>query len=77
MNSKRALKFTVASIAVIAALMVGLYSLILWECASARDSAPLLETAVAQWLLHYTVPENFRAMKNPLDVAASGIKCAH
>ena len=65
MTSKRALKITLASIAVIAVFIVGLYALILWEGSSAREDAPALEANVAQWLLHYTVPANFRAMKNP------------
>src|SRR6202042_2561936 len=70
MTSRRALKITVASIAVIGVLVAGLYALILWEGSSAREDAPALEANVAQWLLHYTVPANFRAMKNPLDVAS-------
>jgi len=53
---------------VIAVLFVGLYALIFWEGSSARKDAPALEANVAQWLLHYTVPAGFRAMKNPLDV---------
>jgi predicted CXXCH cytochrome family protein len=71
MKSKRATKITVASIAAIAVLIVGLYALILWEGSSAREDAPALEANVAQWLLHYTVPASFRAMKNPLDVEAA------
>ena len=67
----RALKITAASIAVIAALIGGLSAFILWEGSSARESAPVLETNVAQWLLHYTVPAGFRAMKNPLNVEAA------
>jgi predicted CXXCH cytochrome family protein len=70
MTSRRALKITVASIAVIAVLVAGLYALILWEGSSAREDAPALEANVAQWLLHYTVPASLRAMKNPLNVEA-------
>src|ERR1700733_11292355 len=66
MTSRRALKITVASIAVIVVLVAGLYALTLWEGSSAREDAPALEANVAQWLLHYTVPASFRAMKNPL-----------
>jgi len=68
MNSKRALKITASFAAVIIALSVGLCALIVWEGSSAREDAPVLEANVAQWLLHYTVPGGFRAMKNPLDV---------
>src|SRR3984893_14156591 len=67
---KRALKITAASSAVIAVLIGGLSAFILWEGSSARENAPVLEAHVAQWLLHYTVPASFRAMKNPLDVSA-------
>src|SRR5258708_33896544 len=68
MNSKKALKITAASvaIAIAIALSVGWYALIIWEGSSAREDAPVLEVNVAQWLLHYTVPAGFRAMKNPL-----------
>src|ERR1700733_12476891 len=79
MTSRRALKITVASIAVIGVLVAGLYALILWEGSSAREDAPALEANVAQWLLHYTVPASLRAMKNPLDVAAasSDVEAGH
>jgi predicted CXXCH cytochrome family protein len=70
MNSKRALKITASSIAVIIALCVASYALIVWEGSNAREDAPVLEANVAQWLLHYTVPASLRAMKNPLDVRA-------
>ena len=55
----------------IAVLIVGLYAVILREGSSAREDAPALEANVAQWLLRYTVPAGFRAMKNPLDVEAA------
>src|ERR1700676_1573026 len=71
MNSKRALKIAATTTAVIGLLIIGLVSLVLWEGSSARDDAPRIEAAVAQWLLHYTVPADVRAMKNPLDVAAN------
>src|ERR1700691_1574072 len=70
MPAKRVLKIAGVSVAVIIALCVGLYALILWEGSSAREEAPVLETNIAQRLLHYTVPPEFRAMKNPLDVSA-------
>jgi predicted CXXCH cytochrome family protein len=71
MNSQRAWKIAAATTAVIAVLIVGVVLLVLWEGSNARDDAPRLEAAVAQWLLHYTVPAGVRAMKNPLDVAAN------
>src|ERR1700720_1522905 len=71
MNSKRALKIAATTTAVIAVLIAGLGMLVLWEGSSARDDAPMLEAAVSQWLLHYTVPADARAMTNPLDVAAN------
>src|ERR1700737_3886650 len=70
MNSNRALKIAASSIAVIIVLCIGLYAFIVWEGSSAREDAPILEANVAQWLLHYTVPATFRAMKNPLDAGA-------
>src|SRR4030088_3245939 len=70
MNSKKALKITAASVAIAIGLCVGWYALIVWEGSSAREDAPVLEANVAQWLLHYTVPAGFRAMKNPLDSRA-------
>src|SRR5258708_38789305 len=72
MNFKKALKITAWIVAVIIASCVGFYALIVWEGSSAREDAPVLEANVAQWLLHYTVPAGFRAMKNPLDGRAEG-----
>jgi len=79
MISKRALKISVASIAVIGPLIVGLYALIRWEGSSARKDAPVLEAQVAQWLLHFTVPASYRAMKNPLNVesASADVEAGH
>src|ERR1700722_19221277 len=70
MSAKRVLKIAGASALVIIGLCIGLYALIMWEGSSAREDAPVLEADVAQWLLHYTVPADFRAMKNPLDVGS-------
>src|SRR5258708_1654353 len=70
MTRNKALKITLVSFAVIAALLGGLYAFIVWEGSSARGDAPALEARIAQWLLHRTVPANFRAMKNPLSTAA-------
>src|ERR1700728_2478063 len=67
MRAERVLKIAGTSVLVIIAICIGLYALILWEGSSAREDAPALEANVAQWLLHYTVPAHFRAMKNPLD----------
>ena len=66
MTRSKALRVTVASVAVIVAILVGLYALIVWEGSSARGQPPALEASVAQWLLYHTVPRDFRAMKNPL-----------
>src|SRR6267378_4770280 len=67
MDSKKALKITASSIAIIIALCGSLYALIVWEGSNAREDAPALEANAAQWLLHYTVPASFRATKNALD----------
>jgi predicted CXXCH cytochrome family protein len=55
-------------VSAIALIGIALYALIMWEGSSARDDAPALEIRVAQRLLHYTVPTDYRAMKNPLDI---------
>ena len=68
MTAKQALKIAVASITVIVALAIGLYALIMWEGSSSREDAPVLESDIAQWLLHFTVPASFRVAKNPLDI---------
>src|ERR1700678_2343829 len=70
MTANRALKLAGAGAAVLLALVIGLYALIMWEGSSARKDAPALEANVAQWLLHYTVPADVRAMNNPLDVGS-------
>src|SRR5260221_3760725 len=70
MTRNKALKITIVSFAVIAVLLGGLYAFIVWEGSSAREDAPAREASIVQWLLHYTVPANFRAMKNPLSTAA-------
>ena len=69
-NSKKALKIGAAIITVVAVLGSGLVALIMWEGSSTREDAPALEASVAQWLLHYTVPASFRAMRNPADIKA-------
>jgi predicted CXXCH cytochrome family protein len=42
------------------------YAVIMWEGSSSRGEAPRLESIVAQWLLHRTVPANERDRSNPL-----------
>src|ERR1700723_4742869 len=76
MTVKRALKITVTSLAILLALGVGLFRFILWEGSSALEDAPTLEANVAQGLLHYTVPADVRAMKNPLDVGSGSAEVA-
>src|ERR1700676_5116904 len=61
-----------ASVAVVAAIRVGVYSFFFLEGSGAREDPPPVEAAVAQWLLHHTVPASFRATKNPLSPAANG-----
>src|ERR1700678_3433995 len=70
MTANRALKLAGAGAAVLLALVIGLYALIMWEGSSARKDAPALEANVAQGLLHYTAPADVRAMNNPLDVGS-------
>ena len=70
--AKKPFRLALASVALLAVLAGGLYALLIFEGGSAREDAPPLEAMVAQWLLHYTVPANFRAMTNPLDMVAGG-----
>ena len=79
MSAQKIMKITRVSVLVLLVLGIGLYALILWEGSSARKDAPALEANVAQWLLHYTVPADFRAMKNPLDVgsASAEVEAGH
>ena len=70
MSRSKALKWTVVGGVAVAAMLGGLYALIVWEGSSAREDAPAIEATIGQWLLHRTVPANYRSMKNPLDVAA-------
>jgi predicted CXXCH cytochrome family protein len=70
MIRRNVFKVTIVSVAVVAAVLGGLYALIIWEGSSAREDAPALEASIAQWLLHYTVPGEFRAMQNPASDAA-------
>jgi predicted CXXCH cytochrome family protein len=68
MMSKQRLRIAAISLGIIVIVAVGGYALLMWEGSSAREDAPRLEAAIAQWLLRYTVPASFRGMKNPLDV---------
>ena len=70
MNSGKMIKIAGISIATLVLLALGVYGLVMWEGSSAREDAPILEASIAQRLLHYTVPAEFRAMKNPVDVTA-------
>ena len=68
--SRKLLKIAGMSFGILAVLGLCGYGLLMWEGSSARENAPLLEATIAQRLLHYTVPAEFRAMKNPFDVQA-------
>jgi predicted CXXCH cytochrome family protein len=70
MNSGKMSKIAALCIAALALLALCVYGLVRWEGSSAREDAPMLEARIAQRLLHYTVPAEFRAMKNPVDVTA-------
>ena len=70
MHSRTRLKIALIGVALIAVLLGGLYAFIVWEGSSARGDAPELEAKIAQWLLHHTVPADYRAMKNPLSAVA-------
>jgi predicted CXXCH cytochrome family protein len=56
----------VALLVVLVVLAGGLYAFVMWEGSSARGDAPAVEIAVAQWLLHRTVPGNEADRRNPL-----------
>ena len=66
MNQRKFVKIIGISLSALLVLAIGLYALIMWEGSSAREDAPAPETAIAQRLLHFTVPAEFRAMKSPL-----------
>ena len=68
MSSRNVWRITAASALSVVVLCAGLYALLVWEGSSAREDAPVLESKVAQWLLHYTVPASFRSMSNPVEV---------
>jgi mono/diheme cytochrome c family protein len=42
------------------------YATIMWEGSSSRGEAPRLESVIAQWLLHRTVPASEQNRPNPL-----------
>jgi predicted CXXCH cytochrome family protein len=69
-NRKNTYRIGIAA-AVLAAILVGLYQLILWEGSSARADAPGMEITVARWLLRQTVPLESREKINPLDSSAT------
>jgi len=70
MTSNKRIKIAGITVGILVLLAFGAYGLVMWEGSSAREEAPALEANIAQRLLHYTVPEDFRAMKNPLDATA-------
>jgi predicted CXXCH cytochrome family protein len=65
-SRKYTLRVGIAAV-IFAAILVGLYQLILWEGSSARADAPGMEITVARWLLQRTVPLASREKTNPLD----------
>jgi predicted CXXCH cytochrome family protein len=71
-NRSNAVKIGLVSVVAVAAILFGLYQLILWEGSSARADAPGAEIAIAQWLLRRTIPSEYHAMTNPLDTSADG-----
>jgi predicted CXXCH cytochrome family protein len=70
-SRRSAIKIGIAVVVVFAAVLVGLYQLILWEGSSARADAPGMEITVARWLLRRTVPLASIKMENPLDSSAN------
>ena len=74
-------KCVIAALATVAALGLAAMGVIYISITSggsvARDrDPPHLEVAVAQWLLHRSVPVEIAAMKNPLSAAADGAEVA-
>ncbi|MEO8039132.1 MAG: cytochrome c3 family protein [Betaproteobacteria bacterium] len=74
MSCRRCVAYTLVAVAVVVAAGVGLlYRSIVSGGSVARDRAPPgAEIALAQWLLHRSVPAAQRALKNPADPAADG-----
>ncbi len=66
MSVHRWLRRSIAALLACLALLGALYALVVWEGSSARGRAPALESLVAQWLLHRTVPAWERERSNPL-----------
>jgi predicted CXXCH cytochrome family protein len=59
------------TVAVIAALAIGaIYRYILSGGLIARQKPPALEVTVARWVLHASVPQKAKTLKNPLSAAA-------
>jgi predicted CXXCH cytochrome family protein len=73
-------RFLIASVVVVVAVILGVGALYQWlvpGLSSARTEQGLLETHVATWLLHRSVPAAARARSNPLkddpaEIAAGG-----
>jgi predicted CXXCH cytochrome family protein len=72
MTPKKLVIATVATMFTVLVLAIGaLYAFILWEGSSTTADAPALEAALAQWLLHRTVPAKSRSLKSPLSLDAA------
>jgi predicted CXXCH cytochrome family protein len=65
-NQRKILTIFAIGVSAILLIAFGFYALFRWEGSSAKEDAPDLEVKVAQNLLHYTVPVEFRTMKSPL-----------
>lgn len=74
MSCRKCVIAALASVAVLGLVAIGLLYISITSGGSvARDrDPPGLEVAVAQWLLHRSVPGEIAAMKNPLSAAANG-----
>ncbi|MEO8006121.1 MAG: c-type cytochrome [Betaproteobacteria bacterium] len=75
MNCRKCVVWTVIGIVAVAAAVAGiLYRSIVPGGSVARGrEPPAIEVAVAQWLLHRSVPDEFRQMKNPFTGAADAV----
>jgi mono/diheme cytochrome c family protein len=78
MSTRKAVTLTLVIVLAIAAVALGLaYRSIVSGGSIARNQdPPALEITVAQWLLHRSVPESARQLKNPLSAAADSADVA-
>ena len=74
MSCRKCVIVTLAAVAAVGVIGAGLAYISITSGGSvARDrDPPAVEVAVAQWLLHRSVPADIAAMKNPLGSAADG-----